>query len=902
MSTLVHGPVDDPHAVATEAVLERLQVDEDGLSDGEAARRRREAGPNRLPEPERDHPVIRFLRHFHDALIYVLIGAAVVTTILGHWIDTGVIVAVVVLNAVIGFIQEGQAENALQGLRSMLSSQARVQRDGEWRQVPADDLVPGDIVRLAAGDRVPADVRLLAATNLAIEEAALTGESVPTHKSPPRVDRDSQLGDRSPMAYSGTLVTAGTGVGVVTATGTHTEIGRISTMLSEVETLATPLTRQMNRFGVILSIAIVGLAVLLFAIGWFVRDYTLVEVTMAAIGFAVAAIPEGLPAILTITLARGVQLMARRNAITRRLDAVETLGSVTVICSDKTGTLTKNEMTVQRVVTAAGEYRVEGVGYAPHGRIIRQDDTGDATDVDPTELTALADVAGRCNDAQLRDESDRWRLVGEPTDGGLLSFALKAGFDASVGERVAELPFDSENKLMATLDRVDGGLTIHLKGAPDHILDRCAAQGTEGAPLDRAAWEQWTTELSGKGLRVLAGAVKAMPPDTDHVDMETIDDGGFRLLGLVGLLDPPRPEAVEAIAECQEAGIRVVMITGDHVGTGRAIADQMGIRVDRVVSGTEVDSADDDELREIVADADVFARTSPEHKLRIVTALQARGEVVSMTGDGVNDAPSLKRADVGVAMGIKGTEATKEASEIVLADDNFASIARAVREGRTIYDNLRKSVAFILPTNGAQGLVILGAVLVGAVLPLTPLQVLWVNMVVAVTLALALAFEPAEPGLMSRPPRDPRESLLDRAAVVRIIYVSLLLGGVATAVFALERAAGVELEVARTSALTTLVIAQAFYLLNMRFLATSSLRVELFTTNRVAWVSISVLIVLQLLFVYTPALQTVFDAAPLQPVHWLVAVGAGVVVFLLVEAEKALTRWWGGRAPVVTGA
>jgi magnesium-transporting ATPase (P-type) len=889
VSALAHGLVDDPHAVDGDAVLERLQVDESGLSDAEATRRRGDVGLNRLPEPERDHPVIRFVRHFHDALIYVLIGAAVVTTILGHWVDTGVIVAVVLLNALIGFIQEGQAENALQGLRSMLSSQARVQRDGEWRQVPADELVPGDIVRLAAGDRVPADIRLLVATNLAIEEAALTGESVPTHKSPSHVERDSQLGDRSSMAYSGTLVTAGTGVGVVTATGTRTEIGRISTMLSEVETLATPLTRQMNRFGVVLSIAIVGLALALFAIGWFVRDYTLGEVTMAAIGFAVAAIPEGLPAILTITLARGVQLMAHRNAITRRLDAVETLGSVTVICSDKTGTLTKNEMTVQRVVTAAGEYLVEGVGYAPQGRIVRVDDRADETDL-PPDLRALAAVAGHCNDARIRCESDRWSLLGEPTDGGLLSFALKAGFDVSAGDRVAELPFDSENKLMATLDRVDGDLVIHLKGAPDRILDRCASEGSDGAGLDRAAWEHRIAELSGKGLRVLAGAVKVMPPETDTVRVSTVDAGGFALLGLFGLLDPPRPEAIEAITECQEAGIRVVMITGDHAGTARAIAGAMGIGVDHLVTGADIDAADDDELAGVVTRTDVFARTSPEHKLRIVTALQAEGEVVSMTGDGVNDAPSLKRADVGVAMGIKGTEATKEAADIVLADDNFASIARAVRAGRTIYDNLRKSVAFVLPTNGAQGLVILGAVLVGAVLPLTPLQVLWVNMVVAVTLALALAFEPAEPGLMRRPPRDPREPLLDRAAVLRIIYVSLLIGGVTTAVFAVQRAAGADLELARTAALTTLVVAQAFYLLNMRFLATSSLRVELFTTNRVAWLSISALVVLQLLFVYTPALRAVFDAAPLQPGHWAVAVGAGAGVFLLVELEKALTR------------
>jgi magnesium-transporting ATPase (P-type) len=876
------------HASDAEHVLEHLEADREGLSADEAGRRLERCGPNRLPEPKRDHPLVRFVRHFHDALIYVLLVAAVVTALLGHWVDTGVIVAVVVLNAVIGYIQEGQAEHALEGLRSMLSTQARGLREGEWRHVAAERLVPGDIVRLAAGDRVPADLRLLAATNLAVEEAALTGESLPVVKDPDPVDEHTELGDRTSMAYSGTLVTAGTGVGVVTATGTGTEIGRISTMLAEVETLATPLTRQMNRFGTTLSIAIVALAAVLFAVGWLVRDYTLGEVTMAAIGFAVAAIPEGLPAILTITLARGVQLMARRNAITRRLDAVETLGAVTVICSDKTGTLTTNEMTVRCVLTPAGAYSVEGVGYTPEGAVLADDPA-----VDPArapDLLALAEVARRCNDARITREGGRWRLVGEPTEGGLLAFALKVGQPRGSGRRVAELPFDSAHKLMATLDIVEGVSLVHLKGAPDRILDRCTTQGLERSPLYRELWERRVAELGARGLRVLAGAVREAPGPSVQVDLASVEEGGFTLLGLFGLLDPPRPEAIEAIGECRQAGIRVVMITGDHSRTAQAIAAQMGIGADRVLTGAELDDLDDTGLQQAASRTDVFARTSPEHKLRIVTALQTGGDVVAMTGDGVNDAPALRRADVGVAMGVKGTEATKEAAEIVLADDNFASIARAVREGRTIYDNLRKSVAFVLPTNGGQGLVILGAVLAGAVLPLTPLQVLWVNMVVAVTLALALAFEPSEPGIMGRPPRDPRESLLGRAALVRIVYVSVLIGGATTAVFALERASGAPLEVARTGALTTLVVAQAFYLLNMRFLSASSLRAELVTTNRVSWVSITALLALQLVFVYAPFMHTVFDAAPLAWGHWLVAAGVGAAVFLLVEAEKALTR------------
>ncbi|KAB7744285.1 HAD-IC family P-type ATPase [Nostocoides sp. F2B08] len=877
----------EPHAASGETMLTLLDVERVGLSGHEAERRLAEHGPNRLPEPERDHPVVRFARHFHDALIYVLLAAAVVTTLLGEWIDTGVILAVVILNALIGFIQEGQAEHALQSLRSMLSTRAHVRRDGDWRQLPADDLVPGDIVRLAAGDRVPADVRLLDATNLAIEEAALTGESEPSRKSPAAVDAGRELGDRSSMAYSGTLVTAGTGVGVVTATGPSTEIGRISTMIADVQRIATPLTRQMNRFGSLLSSGIVAAAAVLFLVGWLVRDFSLGDITLAAIGFAVAAIPEGLPAILTITLARGVQLMARRNAITRRLDAVETLGSVTVICSDKTGTLTQNEMTVQHVLTSSGAYRVEGVGYSPTGRVVPLDGAPEP-DASP-DLLALATVAGRCNDARLRSTGDRWQLVGEPTEGGLLAFARKAGYDAGRGERVAELPFDSDAKVMATLDEIDGSRWLHLKGAPDRVLHLCVDEGVARRPLEREVWERRMAELSGRGLRVLAAAVRSADGSTG-VDRATVEAGGFTLVGLLGLLDPPRPEAVAAIAECQDAGIRVVMITGDHAGTARAIAERMGIRADHVVTGSELDRTDDDQLGEIVSRTDVFARTAPQHKLRIVTELQARGEVVAMTGDGVNDAPSLKRADVGVAMGIKGTEATKEAAEIVLADDSFASIGRAVKQGRTIYDNLRKSVTFVLPTNGAQGLVILGAVLAGAVLPLTPLQVLWVNLVVAVTLALALAFEPSEPGVMDRPPRDADEPLLDRASLVRILYVSPVIGAVTYAVFAMEMAAGAEVEVARTAALTTLVVAQAFYLLNMRFVSAGSLRRELFTTNPVAWLSILVLVVLQLVFVYAPPMEVFFDAAPLAARHWAVAVGVGAGVFVLVELEKAFTR------------
>ena len=700
------------------------------------------------------------------------------------------------------------------------------------------------------------------------------------------------MGDRHGMCYSGTMVAAGRGLGVVTATGPATELGRISKMIAEVQTLATPLTRQMNRFGKILSVIIVSMAGLLFLTGWWLHDFTTAELFLAAIGFAVAAIPEGLPAILTITLALGVQRMARRNAITRKLNAVETLGSVTVICSDKTGTLTRNEMTARHVVTHAGRYDVSGTGFQPEGKIAR--DNQDVALDQHADLRALVEVMAMCNDSDIAEEDGQWKVTGEPTEGALRTFARKAGFEDKNYERVASIPFESENKFMATLNRVPGGGTrILLKGAPDRLLDRCprqrAGDGSTGG-LDRAFWEQHIEELSQQGLRVLGAAAREV--DAGKTDL-ALDDVGQEMvfLGLVGIIDPPRPEAIEAIKTCHEAGIGVKMITGDHAGTAKAIGKEMGIGDGvHAVTGDELEAASDEDLRRLVQENDIFARTSPEHKLRLVKALQANDEVVAMTGDGVNDAPALKRADVGIAMGIKGTEATKEAAEIVLADDNFRSIERAIEEGRTIYDNLRKAILFILPTNGAESLVILVAVVFGLVLPLTPVQILWVNMVTAVTLALALAFEPSEPGLMRRPPRERGAPILDGIFLWRIGFVSVLIGGATIAVFVIERRMEMPLELARTLAVNTLVFGQIFYLFNSRFLRESSLCSGLLFTNRGAWLAVGVLLVLQLGFVYAPFMQLWFGSAALEPRHWFVPLGIGFGVFLLVEAEKAVFR------------
>jgi magnesium-transporting ATPase (P-type) len=885
-----------PHSRTLEEIKQDLDASPQGLSSLQASNRLEQFGYNRLPEAPKDSWFIRFARHFHDTLIYVLLGAAAITGALQHWVDTGVILGVVVINAIIGLIQEGKAEKALDGIRKMLSTNARVLRNDNWTEIEADQLVPGDVVALRSGNRVPADLRLIEATNLRVEESALTGESVPSDKSLDALPEETGVGDRANMAFSGTLVASGRGVGIVTSTGSETEIGKINTMISKVETLATPLTKQMAAFSKVLSYAIIGLAALMFGLGWAFHDYTFDELFFAAIGFAVAAIPEGLPAILTITLAIGVQKMARRNAITRQLSAVETLGSVTVVCSDKTGTLTRNEMTVRHVVTTEGSYDVSGEGYQPEGTITRE---GEPVDSDQTRvLSRLIEVMAECNDTTLERADGQWKVLGEPTEGALQVLARKAGKPAVKSERIATMPFESENKFMAVLkEENETGRKILLKGAPDRLLDRCETQADasgQSVPLDRAFWEKAINALSDQGLRVLAAASREADGSQSTLELSDLTQN-MVFLGIVGIVDPPRPEAIEAIKKCRDAGIRVKMITGDHAGTALAIGREMKLSEQiHAITGDQIETATDAELEQLVQENDIFARTSPNHKLRIVTALQARGAVVAMTGDGVNDAPALKRADVGVAMGIKGTEATKEAAQIVLADDNFASIERAVEEGRAIYDNLRKAIVFILPTNGAEGFVMLAAVVFGMTLPLTPVQILWVNMVTAVTLALALAFEPAESNIMRRPPRKPGTSILDLLLLWRITFVSLLVGGLTIGVFIYQRRIGLGEELSRTVAVNTLVFCQIFYLFNSRFLQESSLRIRQLFTNQAVWIAVTVLLCLQLGFVYLPFMNTIFGSAALELRHWLIPFTVGLFVFLIVEIEKFLIS---GRKP-----
>ncbi|EHR42130.1 HAD-IC family P-type ATPase [Alishewanella jeotgali] len=877
------------HSLSANQVLATLNSAEQGLTAAQAQHRAAQYGSNLLPQAAGPSLWYRFFKHFHDTLIYVLLFSAAVTALLGHWLDTAVILAVVIINAIIGFIQEGKAEQALAGIRQMLSVHANVCRDGQWQQVPAEQLVPGDVVKIRSGDRVPADLRLLDTTELRIEESALTGESQPVAKQTEPVAPDAALGDRSCLAFSGTLVTSGRGIAVVTAIGAATEIGQINQLLSEVQGITTPLTRQMNQFGRYLALVIALLALLMLAVGMLLHDYSHAEVFLAAIGFAVAAIPEGLPAILTITLALGVKQMADRKAITRRLNAVETLGAVTVICSDKTGTLTRNEMTAKEVVTVQGLYQISGVGYQPQGQLrLAQEPVNLAAH---PALAALIEVIAVANDSQLVEKDGQWLVHGEPTEGALLCLAEKAGFEREQHQRLAVIPFESENKFMASLEQHrNGSRQLLVKGAPDRLLPRCSiqlnAQG-QTEPLNEAFWQQQLNLLSSQGLRVLAAA----GGDTEQTELGLNDLTGLCFYGLIGIIDPPRPEAISAIAACRAAGIRVKMITGDHAGTAEAIGQEMGLAADatlKVYTGQQLEQASSEQLQQMALAGDIFARTSPEHKLRLVQALQQQGEVVAMTGDGVNDAPALKQADVGVAMGIKGSEASKEAADIVLADDNFSTIAAAVAEGRTIYDNLRKAILFILPTNGAQGLVMLCAVLFGMTLPLTPVQILWVNMVVAITLALALAFEPAEPGVMQRPPRQSSAALLSAAFLRRIALVSLLIGGSAMALFQLALAQGLDLATARTVTVTALVVAQAGYLLNSRHLNNFSLKPTLLFTNRIAWLAIGILVLLQLAFVYSPLLQLWFGTQPLSLQHWLWSLGAALLVMLLVEVEKKL--------------
>ena len=882
------------HAMDVGASLEALGTSAAGLSHDEAASRLQTHGPNRLPQAPRRGVALRFLSHFHNILIYVLLAAAVITLTLEHYIDTAVILAVVIANAIIGFVQEGKAEKAMDSIRRMLAPHAAVLRNGERRTVDGEALVPGDLVLLEAGDKVPADMRLIRSHGLQIQEAILTGESLPVEKTITPVSADAALGDRLCMAFSGTLVTSGQGRGVVTATGAGSEIGRISGLLATVDVLTTPLVKQMDVFAKWLTVLILIIAAILLAFGYFVEHYDFTDMFMAVVSLSVAAIPEGLPAVLTITLAVGVQAMAKRNAIVRRLPAIETLGSVSVICTDKTGTLTRNEMMVASVAVAGQVFALGGEGYAPDGEILLAD--APVRGLDHVHLAELARAAASCNDASLHRRDGFWAVEGDPMEGALLAMAGKIGVDVrqelSGRTRTDTIPFDARHRFMATLhhdhpDRAD----IFVKGAPERVLAMCAEQrgaSGENEPLDEAHWQSLADGMAAHGQRVLAIATAVAPHA--QILLEPADvEGPLTLIGLVGLMDPPRPEAIAAVADCRQAGIRVKMITGDHALTAAAIAGLIGIEnPDKVLTGADLDALDDAGLAAVVLDTDIFARTSPEHKLRLVMALQSHGLTVAMTGDGVNDAPALKRADAGIAMGLKGSEAAKEAAELVLADDNFASIAAAVREGRTVYDNIKKVIGWTLPTNAGEAMTIIVALLFGMTLPITPIQILWINLVTAVTLGLALAFEPTEENTMRRPPRPRHEPILTGRLAWQIVLVSLLFFGGVFGIYAYATDRGHSLDLARTMAMNTLVVMEIFYLFFVRNLYGSSLTWSGLRGTRVIWASVIAITLAQFAITYLPPLQRIFATEAVPLLDGVLIVGVGVALFAIIEVEKQL--------------
>lgn len=875
------------HSIPAEDVIEKFKTSPDkGLSKDEVKERLEKFGNNEIPKGKKRSAWMRLLMQFHNVLIYVLIAAAIITALMDHWVDTWVILAVVVINALIGFIQEGKAEKALESIRDMLSLEAVVIRDGEKSTVDAEELVPGDIVLLKSGDKIPADIRLIKSKDLRVEESPLTGESVSVDKNTDPVDEDSIIGDQISMAFSGTSVTYGKATGVVVYTGLDTELGKINQMIEDVEKITTPLLQQIEKFGKYLSIVILGVTGLFFAFGYFFRDYEMSELFLAAIGLVVASIPEGLPAIMSITLAIGVQRMAGRNAIVRRLPSVETLGSVNVICSDKTGTLTRNEMTVKTIITAEREYEVEGTGYAPEGDILHE-----GKKVDPEDdkvLRRVLQTARTSNNSEIgKDNDGNWKLTGTPTEGAMLALSYKGGFKDFKPERIDSIPFESDHKYMATLNKSDNGVYIYMTGAPERVLDMCSKQYTVDGPvdIDKDYWSEMMDKIASKGQRLLGVAYCKAKDDRSELDKENLEQNKV-FLGITGIIDPPRDEAIEAIKECKEAGVTVKMITGDHVITAKAIGKEIGIGDgEKALTGKELEEMSDEKMMEVVDEYDVYARTSPEHKLRLVTALQANGHLCAMTGDGVNDAPALKKANIGIAMGIKGTEVSKDASEMVLADDNFASIVNAIEEGRTVYDNIRKALLFILPTNGAESLVLMAAILLGIVIPITPAQILWVNMVTAVTLALAISFEPMEENVMERPPRKSDEPILGKLFLWRITFVSFLIGGITLFMFNYMRSAGLEDNAARTIAVNTLVAGQLFYLFNCRRIKKPSLSKGFFS-NRYAFIAAGGLVLLQLLFVYIPFMNTFFDTSPIGGTYWLYSLVAGVVVFFVVELEK----------------
>ncbi|MBD2103964.1 cation-transporting P-type ATPase [Leptolyngbya sp. FACHB-261] len=884
------------HHLSNEQVARLLKTDlESGLSFTEAAERHERFGPNQLTAQKKESAWLRFFQQFNQPLLYILLVAGLITAFLREWIDSGVIFGVTLLNATIGFIQESKAEDAIAALAKSVTTEATILRTGQKQVVPSSELVPGDLVLLSSGDKVPADLRLIETRDLQVDESALTGESVPVEKELQLLAADTPLAERTNMAFTGSLVTFGQGRGLVVGIGEMTETGHLSQLMQQSTTLETPLTRKIDRFGKTLLYVILGLASFTFVVG-IAQGLSWVEVFKAAVALAVSAIPEGLPAILTVTLATGVSRMAKRHAIIRKLPAIETLGSTTVICSDKTGTLTENQMTVQEIEAGGKRYRVSGGGYAPNGEISLN---GHSVDLENSPALYECLQAGLlCNDSHLDVQDGNWAVVGSPTEGALVAVAHKAGLNTDqlnqVLSRLDTLPFESQFQYMATLHDNHPERLIYVKGSIEAILKRCRQMLSEDAKviaINPEHIEQAVDKMAKKGLRVLALAKKVVPASQasiKHADLAQ----GLVFLGIQGMIDPPRPEAIQAIRSCWSAGIQIKMITGDHAKTAAAIAGQMGLNQTGeapVLTGQELAQLNEEELANAVEQSSVFARVAPEQKLHIVKALQSRGEIVAMTGDGVNDAPALKQADIGVAMGITGTEVTKEAADMILTNDNFASIEAAVEEGRTVYKNLLRAIAFILPVNVGESMTILIAVLLATPLPILPVQILWLNMVSSVALSVPLAFEPPSPDILRQPPRPVNEPLLSRRLITRILAVSLFNWLVIFGSFEwIIRTTGNE-ALARTVAVQALVAAEAFYLLGIsRFVPaiTAKLRGKDEAFGYAVVFGIGGVFILQFLFSQWSIMNQLFATEALSMAQGLICIGAGLPMIALAALLK----------------
>jgi Ca2+-transporting ATPase len=883
------------HQLETTEVVQLLQSNcQHGLDPAEVARRQKDYGPNLVSARGGTPGWLRFLRQFHQPLVYLLLGASIVTALLHEWVDSGVIFGVVWVNALIGFIQEAKAEKAVEALGSMVVTEATVRRDGRRQRVPSAQLVPGDVVLLQSGDRVPADLRLFQVKGLQVDESPLTGESLPVYKHADPLDYDVALADRRNQAFAGTAVTSGSAEGLVWATGDKTETGRIAWLIAEAVELSTPLTRKIAAFSKLLLWIILSLSLLAFAVG-LLRGEPPIDIFMAAVALAVGAIPEGMPAAVTIVLAIGVGRMAKRRAIIRKLPAVETLGSTTVICSDKTGTLTENRMTVQQVLAGGREYELTGSGYDRTGDIL-----WNGAKIDPSGHPALEEClrAGvLCNDSQIVNEEGRLVVLGDPTEAAMLVAGAKAGLVheemRAASPRLGMIPFESEHMYRATLHASDQQRMIYKIGAVERLLERSTdmlGSNGEPTPIDKQAVRAAVERMAAQGMRVLGLARRQAPQDIDDLAHDHVRDG-LTFLGLQGMIDPPRAGAMGAVANCRRAGILVKMITGDHAITASAIAGKLGIAGSgevRVLTGREIEQTSDSDLPDLAHRIDVFARVAPDQKLRLVKALQSHGHVVAMTGDGVNDAPALKQSDIGVAMGIAGTDVAKGAADMVLTDDDFATIASAVEEGRCVYDNLLKFIVWTLPTNIGEGSIILVAMLLGVVLPVVPVQLLWVNMATSILLGLMLVFEPKEKDLMNRPPRDPGQALLTLPLIMRTGLIALIMiAGGYWLYFYETRIGGENIATARTAVVNVIVMVECAYLLNCRSLNHSLLRIGPFT-NPLVIVGIIAMIGAQLLFTYSPVMNHLFHSGPLDAGSWLRIASVALLSFGLVELEKWL--------------